>query len=145
MKMAGEWFFANLHTNGRITYRRSKSFRCCACSVDCHWRNLWREPLNRSPKEQAHDKFVSETFRQKDRGAKNNADKVYFFVQNLGLSHCLCAFTLLLSNIYRYGEFMNNLQSLLTTIDNFVWGPSTIDTACRYWCLFHVSFRATPV
>ncbi|EGU61052.1 hypothetical protein VINI7043_21691 [Vibrio nigripulchritudo ATCC 27043] len=21
--------------------------------VDCRWRNLWREPLNRSPKEQA--------------------------------------------------------------------------------------------
>lgn len=54
-------------------HRRSKSFRYRATGVDCYWTILWRDPLDRAPKEQGtmttrKGWLVSETLRQKDRG-----------------------------------------------------------------------------
>ncbi len=41
--------------------------------MDCYWTILWRDPLDRAPKEQGtmttrKGRLVSETLRQKDRG-----------------------------------------------------------------------------
>ena len=65
MKVAGERW-------GTI-HRRSESFRYRATGVDCYWTILWRDPLDRAPKEQGtmttrKGRLAPETLRQKDRG-----------------------------------------------------------------------------
>jgi len=72
----------NLSGTGYIPFNK-------VSGMDCYWRSLWRDPLNRAPKEQAFPLLFltcmeSETLRQKDRGDKINSP------ETISVHTCFC-------------------------------------------------------
>ena len=106
-----------LRRRGKIFQAQSQGCR------DCYWTNPWRDPLHfidvngrRRRKRAVEFSIVFQTLRQKDRGKRQSVLSKYFYRDS---SCLLVEFICILND----EESSMSLQTTLSAISSFVWGP----------------------
>ena len=124
-----------LRRRGKIFQAQSQDCR------DCYWTNPWRDPLHfidvngRRRRKRAVDfSIVFQTLRQKDRGKRQSVLSIYFYRDS---SCLLVEFICILND----EESSMSLQTILSAISSFIWGPPPTYSFVRNRTLSHPSLR----